>query len=89
MTARSTPASSIIDIARSMVKGTGNCGTAPGTHFQSSDSAFHRWICASTTMRRLACAAAWRGPCATSAVPAAMVLLRKLRRDHMDLSSLM
>ena len=34
----------LLEIARSMVNGTGNCGIAPGIHFQSSDSAFHRCI---------------------------------------------
>jgi hypothetical protein len=35
-TARSTPAASINGRARSIVKGSGNCGCMPGTHFQSS-----------------------------------------------------
>ena len=43
MTTRSTPASSISGTSFSMVNGSGNCGFRPGTHFQSSDSAFHRW----------------------------------------------
>ena len=42
MTTRSTPASSIKGTSFSMVNGSGNCGLRPGTHFQSSDSAFHR-----------------------------------------------
>src|SRR5258708_36839156 len=67
MTARSTPASSIMETARSIVNGTGSCGCAPGTHFQSSDSAFHRWICASTIMRRSTCATAWWERCVASA----------------------
>src|SRR4029450_11349499 len=44
MTARSTPASSIMDMALSMVKGSGNWGLRPGTHFPPSDSAFHSWV---------------------------------------------
>src|SRR5262245_20956755 len=88
MTARSTPASSIIEIARSMVNGIGSCGCAPGTHFQSSDSAFQRWICASTIMRRSAWAAAFCGTCVASAAPAAAVLVRKSRRDNMVCLSL-
>src|SRR5206468_1229950 len=71
-----------------MVNGTGSCGCRPGTHFQSSDSAFQRWICASTIMRRSTCAAAFCAPCVASVAPAAMVLVRKLRRDSMSSSSL-
>jgi hypothetical protein len=44
---------------RPMVKGSSNWGWRPGTHLQSSDSAFHKWICASTIVRR----SAWRPPC--------------------------
>src|SRR5262249_3854235 len=69
------------------VKGSGICGLRPGTHCQSSDSAFHKCTCASTIMRlRSPCAA---GACAAagfeivSAAPAPSVLLRKLRRDSM------
>src|SRR5262245_795555 len=71
-----------------MVKGSGNWGWSPGTHLQSGDSAFHRWTCASTMRRRLAWAAALRGPCAARTATAPRVLVTKLRRDCMDRSSL-
>src|SRR5882724_3318914 len=40
MTTRSTPASSIIGSARSMVNGSGNCGLVPGSQGQSGEFAF-------------------------------------------------
>src|SRR5512142_1254376 len=64
-----------------MVNGSGICGFMPGTHFQSSDSAFHRWTCAST-MVRLACAV---DALVASAVVAATVDATNWRRDSMSL----
>src|SRR5436309_798159 len=77
-----------MDTSRSMVNGSGNCGLRPGTHFHSGDSAFHRWTCASTIMRRSACAAARGAACVASSAPAPSELLMKLRLVGMDLSSL-
>src|SRR5262245_15855407 len=71
-----------------MVKGSGSWGLRPGTHFQSGDSAFHRWTCASTIMRRSAWADASCGPCAARTAPAPRVPVTKLRRVGMDRSSL-
>src|SRR5947208_1042369 len=89
MTARSTPASSIIGTSFSMVKGSGSWGLAPGTHGQSADSAFHRWTCESTIVRlRTGCATICWHPCVARARPAPRALLRKLRRDNMVSSSL-
>src|SRR5262245_57380057 len=71
-----------------MVKGSGSWGWRPGTHFQSGDSAFHRWTCASTIMRRSAWADASCVPCAARTAPAPRVVVTKLRRVGMDRSSL-
>src|SRR5262245_62330451 len=71
-----------------MVKGSGSWGWRPGTHFQSGDSAFHRWTCASMIMRRSAWADASCVPCAARTAPAPRVLVTKLRRVGMDRSSL-
>src|SRR5262245_44727141 len=71
-----------------MVNGSGSWGRRPGTHFQSGDSAFHRWTCASTIMRRSAWADASRAPCAARTAPAPRLLVTKLRRVGMDRSSL-
>src|SRR5690349_21550314 len=63
-----------------MVNGSGSCGFMPGTHFQSSDSAFHRCTWAST-MVRFDCAVASFD---ASAAVAATVDPTNWRRDSMD-----
>src|SRR5215467_9576336 len=82
MTTRSTPASSIIGSARSMVNGSGNCGLAPGSQGQSGEFAFQKCTWASTIVRLLAgCESAF---CAlvASAAPAISVV-PNLRRVSM------
>src|SRR5262249_39960410 len=80
MTTRSTPASSIIGSARSMVNGSGNCGLTPGSQGQSGELAFQKCTWASTIVRLLAgcgracCASVVSAAPATSVVP--MNLLR-------------
>src|SRR5258708_14090768 len=54
MTTRSTPASSIIGSARSMVNGSGNCGLTPGSQGQFGELAFQKCTWASTIVRLLA-----------------------------------
>src|SRR5438445_3346021 len=83
MTTRSTPASSIIASARSMVNGSGNSGLAPGSQAQSGEFAFQKCTWASTIVRLPAgCGRA----CCTlvvSAAPATSVVPMNLRRVSM------
>jgi hypothetical protein len=65
-----------------MVNGSGICGFMPGTHFQSSDSAFHRCTWAST-MARLADWAVASGE--ASATPAASGEVTNCRRDNIQI----
>src|SRR5262249_36412678 len=51
MTTRSTPPSSIIGSARSIVNGSGNCGLTPGSQGQSAVFAFQKCTWASTIIR--------------------------------------
>src|SRR5215468_11100964 len=83
MTMRSTPASSIIGSARSMVNGSGNCGLAPASQGQSGEFAFQKCTWASTIVRLLvgcglACCAL-----VASAAPATSVVPMNLRRVNM------
>src|SRR5262249_40359375 len=80
MTTRSTPASSIIGSARSMVNGSGNCGLTPGSQGQSGELAFQKCTWASTIVRLLA--GCGRVCCAlvASAGPATSVVPMNLRR---------
>src|SRR5262249_894080 len=83
MTTRSTPASSIIGSARSMVNGSGNCGLTPGSQGQSDELAFQKCTWASTIVRLLA--GCGRACCAlvVSAGPATSVVPMNLRRVSM------
>ena len=83
MTTRSTPASSIIGSARSMVNGSGNCGLAPGSQGQSGELAFQKCTWASTIVRLPA--GCGRPCCALvlSAAPATSVVPMNLRRVGM------
>ena len=65
-----------------MVNGSGICGFMPGTHFQSSDSAFHRCTWASTMVRLADWAVA---SCDASATPAASEEVTNCRRDNMQI----
>src|SRR5262245_43836861 len=67
-----------------MVNGSGNCGLAPGTHFQSSLSAFQRWTCESTILPVLPFCGVAGGVPVASAAPAPTVALTKLRRVSME-----
>src|SRR5437588_6971563 len=80
MTTRSTPASSIIGSARSMVNGSGNCGLTPGSQGQSGVFAFQKCTWASTIVRLLA--GCGRACCAlvVIAAPATSVVPMNLRR---------
>src|SRR5262249_43420319 len=83
MTTRSTPASSIIGSARSMVNGSGNCGVTPGSQGQSGELAFQKCTWASTIVRLLAgCGRACCAPVA-SAAPATSAVPMNLRRVSM------
>ncbi len=88
ITTRSTPASSIIGTSRSIVNGSGNWGTRPGTHFQSGDSAFHRCTCASVIKRRSTWARAVLALPVASAAPAPSVVVTNCRRVCIARSSL-
>src|SRR5262249_29462888 len=83
MTTRSTPASSIIGSARSMVNGSGNCGLTPGSQGQSGELAFQKCTWASTIVRLLA--GCGRACCAlvVSAAPATSGVPMNVRRVSM------
>ena len=66
-----------------MVKGFGICGFMPGTHFQSSNSAFHRCTWASTITRLDGAAIPF---CEASATPAASAEVPNCRRDIMPIT---
>src|SRR5215468_6789333 len=87
MTTRSTPASSIIGSARSIVNGSGNCGLAPGSQAQSDEFAFQKCTWASTIVRLLADCGRTSRALVASAAPATIVV-PKLRRVSMIASLL-
>ena len=60
------------------MNGSGICGFMPGTHFQSSDSGFHRCTCASTMIRLDGWALV---ACEAIATPVAITEVPNCRRD--------
>jgi hypothetical protein len=75
---------SISGTSFSMVNGSGICGFTPGTHFQSSVSAFHRCTWASTMVRLAGCAPDF---CTANVAPVASAEPRSCRRESMNVSS--